>query len=296
MKKTSKSAKTAKILLTLLLAAALFTADIALAHSRLITDSNIFVKNDFEITQFDHPEEVWDKVFFGNSVVISAYIEDKSTSGYINCGLDYGVVTDLWEMIDKGYISIGSELVIGLNYLTLYDDFDTNPTYIWHKKWYQPYAYFERDRFYPLVTGCFERLINGESVPPMTYSYQNKTVYHGRVADVPLAEKYDEFEDEYFNKSIDCYSENFAALEKIIGYCNDNGIRLRVVHMPWNPQFEKPELVRSVRSATDAILAKYNIEVLDLEDEFGVECFYDTGHLNYDVGSEKFTELIDNWL
>lgn len=36
-------------------------------------------------------------------------------------------------MIEKKHINIGSELVIGLNYLTLYDEFETNPTYIWHK-------------------------------------------------------------------------------------------------------------------------------------------------------------------
>lgn len=275
---------------------ALFFGDWWLAHNNFIVNSNIFVKNDFEITQYDHPEEVWDKVFFGNSVVISAYLEEESTSDYINLGLDYGVVTDLWEMIDEGYVNIGSELVIGLNYLTLYDDFDTNPTYIWHKEWYQPYAYFERDRFYPLVTGCFERLINGESVPPMTYTYQDKAVYHGRVEDEALKEKFREYENEFFNKSIDDYQENLEALEKVINYCNDNNIRVRVVHMPWNPDFEKPQLVQDVRTETDKVLQKHSIEALDLEDSFDSEFFYDTGHLNYDVGSPVFTEMIDKWL
>lgn len=285
-----------KIITALILAVALLFGDWWLAHNNFIVNSNIFVKNDFEITQHDHPEKVWDKVFFGNSVVISAYMEEESKSGYINCGLDYGVVTDLWEMIDEGYVNIGSELVIGLNYLTLYDDFDTNPTYIWHKKWYQSYAYFERDRFYPLITGSFKRLINGESVPPMTYTYQDKAVYHGKVEDKALREKFKEYENEFFNKSIDDYSENFEALTKIIGYCNENNIRLRVVHMPWNPDFEKPELVRNVRTKTDEILTRYGIEVLDLEDSFGAEYFYDTGHLNYDVGSPVFTQTIDKWL
>ncbi len=285
-----------KIITALILAVALLFGDWWLAHNNFIVNSNIFVKNDFEITQHDHPEKVWDKVFFGNSVVISAYMEEESKSGYINCGLDYGVVTDLWEMIDEGYVNIGSELVIGLNYLTLYDDFDTNPTYIWHKKWYQSYAYFERDRFYPLITGSFKRLINGESVPPMTYTYQDKAVYHGKIEDKALREKFKEYENEFFNKSIDDYSENFEALTKIIGYCNENNIRLRVVHMPWNPDFEKPELVRNVRTKTDEILTRYGIEVLDLEDSFGAEYFYDTGHLNYDVGSPVFTQTIDKWL
>lgn len=285
-----------KLLLSVVIVAAFFMADKYLAHNNPIVNSNIYVKNDFEITQYDHPQEVWDKVFFGNSVVISAYMEDKSTSGYINCGLDYGVVRDLWEMIDEGYVKIGSDLVIGLNYLTLYDDFDTNPTYIWHKKAYQPYVYFERDRFYPILTGCFERFINGESVPPMTYTNQKKAVYHGRISDSALEDKLAEYEDEYFNKSLECYTENFEALENIIKYCRDNNIRVRAVHMPWNPIAEKPQLVNEVHAKADEIFSKYSIEALNLEDEFGPEAFYDSGHLNYDTGSEKFTEIIDNWL
>lgn len=288
--------KAVKIPLILLLVAACFAADFYIAHNNFIVDSNIFVQNDFEITQHDHPEEVWDKVFFGNSVVISAYMEDKSDSGYINLGLDYGVVTDLWEMINKKYINLGSELVIGLNYLTLYDEFDTNPTYIWHKKWYQSYAYFERDRFYPLLTGCFERMIKGESIPPMTYADQKKAVYHGRVSDEALTEKFKEYEQEYFNQPVEKFSENIEALKKIISYCSENNIRLRVVWMPWNPMFEIPQLVKDVRSETDAVLESAGIEVLDLENRFGSEYFYDTGHLNYDVGSERFTEIIDEWL
>lgn len=288
--------KALKILLAVIVFIAFIAADFYAAHNNLITDSNIFVKNDFEITQTNHPEKVWDKVFFGNSVVISAYQENESTSGYINCGLDYGVVTDLWEMIDEGYINIGSELVIGLNYLTLYDDFETNPTYIWHKKWYQPYAYFERDRFYPLITGCFERFLNGESVPPMTYSHQEKAIYHGRVSDKALEKKLEEYETEFFSKPIEDYSENLEALEKVIEYCQENNIRVRAVHMPWNPTFKKPQLIKDVHTAADEVFNRYGVEVLDLEDDFPKECFHDTGHLNYDVGSPAFTKRIDDWL
>ena len=41
---------------------------------------------------------------------------------------------------------------------------------------------------------------------------------------------------------------------------------------------------------------KYNVEVLDMETALSPECFYDTGHLNYDVGSAIFTQMIDEWL
>lgn len=288
--------KKLKLALLILLVAAVFAADMYITHNNFIVNSDMFIQNDFEITQHDHPQKVWDKVFFGNSVVISAYMEDKSRSGYINCGLDYGVVTDLRDMLYKRYINVGSELVIGLNYLTLYDDFSTNPTYIWHKKWYQPYAYFERDRFYPLITEMYKRLLNGESVPPMRYTYQNKAVYHGRVSAAALSEKFEEYREEFFNQPVDKYSENLEALEDVIAFCQRKSIRLRAVWMPWNPMFKEPELVRQVRAAADAIFNENNIEIIDLENQFGSDMFYDTGHLNYDVGAEQFTELIDTLL
>lgn len=275
---------------------AIAVVDLSLTYNNFIKDSDYFVKNDFEITQNKHPEKIWDKVFFGNSVVISAYMEDRNDSGFINLGLDYGVVTDLWQMIDRKYIKIGSELVIGLNYLTLYDEFETNPTYIWHKKLYEPYTYFERDRFYPLISDGFDKLLNGESPLPYKYLPQEKHVYHGSMSDQMLEKTMRKYEDEYFNLPTEKFTKNLSSLENIINYCNDNDIRVRVVFMPWNVKLEQPQLLKEVKSMTEEVLAKYNIESLDLEYALGSECFYDTGHLNYDVGSEIFTDIMNSWL
>ena len=275
---------------------AIAVGDLALTYNNFIADSDYFVKNDFEITQCKHPEKVWDKVFFGNSVVISSYIEEQSKSGYINLGLDYGVVTDLWEMIEKRHINIGSELVIGLNYLTLYDEFETNPTYIWHKELYVPYAYFERDRFYPIITDGFDKLLKGQNPLPYKYLPQEKHVYHGAMSDRALADAMARYEEEFFNLPTEKFEKNIEALEKVINYCNENNIRVRAVWMPWNPKYEQPALLGEVRAMADAVFNKYNVEVLDLENELPAEYFYDTGHLNYDVGSPKFTEMIDQWL
>lgn len=275
---------------------AIAVGDLALTYNNFIADSDYFVKNDFEITQCKHPEKVWDKVFFGNSVVISSYIEEQSTSGYINLGLDYGVVTDLWEMIEKRHINIGSELVIGLNYLTLYDEFETNPTYIWHKELYVPYAYFERDRFYPVITDGFDKLLKGQNPLPYKYLPQEKHVYHGAMSDRALADAMARYEEEFFNLPTEKFEKNIEALEKVINYCNENNIRVRAVWMPWNPKYEQPALLGEVRAMADSVFNKYNVEVLDLENELPAEYFYDTGHLNYDVGSPKFTEMIDQWL
>ena len=285
-----------KIVVIIAIFLAIAVGDLALTYNNFIADSDYFVKNDFEITQCKHPEKVWDKVFFGNSVVISSYIEEQSTSGYINLGLDYGVVTDLWEMIEKRHINIGSELVIGLNYLTLYDEFETNPTYIWHKELYVPYAYFELDRFYPIITDGFDKLLKGQNPLPYKYLPQEKHVYHGAMSDRALADAMARYEEEFFNLPTEKFEKNIEALEKVINYCNENNIRVRAVWMPWNPKYEQPALLGEVRAMADAVFNKYNVEVLDLENELPAEYFYDTGHLNYDVGSPKFTEMIDQWL
>ena len=285
-----------KIVAIIAIFLAIAVGDLALTYNNFIADSDYFVKNDFEITQCKHPEKVWDKVFFGNSVVISSYIEEQSTSGYINLGLDYGVVTDLWEMIEKRHINIGSELVIGLNYLTLYDEFETNPTYIWHKELYVPYAYFERDRFYPIIENGFNNLLKGQNPLPYKYLPQEKHVYHGAMSDAALADAMERYEEEFFNLPTEKFAKNIDALEKVINYCNENNIRVRAVWMPWNPKYAQPALLGEVRAMADAVFNKYNVEVLDLENELPAEYFYDTGHLNYDVGSLKFTEMIDQWL
>lgn len=270
--------------------------DTFLTYNNFIVTSDYFVKNDFEITQRDHPEEVWDKVIFGNSVVISGYAEEMSSSGYINLGLDYGVVTDLWDMLRKRHINIGSELVIGLNYLTLYDDFETNPTYIWHKKWYQPYAYFERDRFYPLLANGFTKLLDGEYPLPYAYAKQDKAVYHGMVSEKAMNDKLLEYEDKYFSLPLSSFSKNMKALEKVIKYCERHDIRVRAVWMPWNTKYEMPPLLKNVRQQAEDIFVKYGIETLDLENEIPPEYFYDSGHLNFDIGAPRFTERLDKWL
>ena len=285
-----------KIVVIMAVVLAIAVGDLALTYNNFIADSDYFVKNDFEITQNKHPEKVWDKVFFGNSVVISSYIEDRSASGYINLGLDYGVVTDLWEMIEKRHINIGSELVIGLNYLTLYDEFETNPTYIWHKELYEPYAYFERDRFYPIITDGFDKLLKGQNPLPYKYLPQEKHVYHGAMSDRALADAMARYEEEFFNLPTEKFEKNIEALEKVIIYCIENNIRVRAVWMPWNPKYAQPALLGEVRAMADAVFNRYNVEVLDLENELPAEYFYDTGHLNFDVGSPKFTEMIDGWL
>ena len=81
-------------------------ADIALSASGFIQKSGFFWLNDYEITRRDHPEEVWDRVIFGSSELVSAYREDLTTADYVNLGMDYGTVRDLVEMLEGGHITV----------------------------------------------------------------------------------------------------------------------------------------------------------------------------------------------
>ena len=93
----------------------------------------------------------------------------------------------------------------------------------------------------------------------------------------------------------DC-EENLAALDRLAAYCTAHGIRLRAVWMPWNGKLEIYPAARSVMDAADERMAALGIEVLDATRVVPEEYFFDTGHLNYDVGSPWFTDWLDPWL
>lgn len=252
-----------------------------------------WTSGDFEVTKQDHPEKVWEKVFFGNSSVIAAYREDVSESGYVNFGMDYAVVTDLLKILKQGHAEIGSDLVIGLNLFTLYDDFDTNPSYIWHRGVLEPYSYFHRDKLLQMMKDSAKALI-GRDVPE--YAKGEKIVYYGNLSDEVLADKMIGYNERYFNLPMKDFSENIAALEDIADFCLDKGIRLRIIWMPFNPSVEKPELLEDLKSKVNGIANDREIDVLDLTDSFDESCFHDVGHLNYEHGAYIFTGEADKWL
>ena len=265
---------------------------VAAVFQPFLIHSGRFVLNDFELTCRDHPEKTWDRVFFGNSVVISAYREEVSESGYVNLGLDYGVVRDLWEMIQKRQIDIGSELVIGLSDLTLYDKFETHPTYPWHRDFYEPYSYFQRDKLRLFLESGVKELLLGRT--PEDYSARQKAHYSGSMSSEELAEKI--AASRYVNLPIEDFQENMKCLEKVADYCEKNGIRLRCVWMPVNPEVEISDETRAVYEQAKSICETNSVEFLDLERALDTACFYDIGHLNYEYGAYRFMEVIDPWL
>ena len=283
--------KTHFLFLLLILFLALDLA-ISAVFQPYILRSGRFAYNDYEVTRRDHAERVWDKVFFGNSMVISAYREDVSESGYINLGLDYGVVRDLWEMVRGGTIELGGDLVIGLSYLTLYDNFETNPTYIWHKDPWVPYSYFMRDRLRLWLEDTLKTPFNGQ--PAAAFLGQTKSYYYGARSQAALEEK--EAASIYEHLPLSDFQENMDALAKLADYCAKHGVRLRCVWMPLNPAIAPSDEANAVRDRAEEVCQEKQVEFHNMEAALDAECFYDSGHLNYEYGSYRFVEVIDPWL
>ncbi len=280
----------------ILLAASFFILDygVSKAFQPYIETSGRFVLNDFELTRRDHPEPVWDKVFFGNSVVVSAYREEESANGYVNLGIDYGVVRDLLRLLRNGDIKVGSELVIGLNDMTLYDHFETNPTYPSNRLSLEPYSYFQRTRLRPFFEQTVKQLLTDYEPDMHTFAEQEKSHYFGSLSRAELDERVKN--SKYMNFPITEFSENFKALKDIGEFCRDNGIRLRVIWLPLNPDFQIPESIAQVRERLKEVCAENSIELYDMENALPVGCFHDEGHLNYEYGSHVFTKEVDKWL
>ncbi len=282
-------------------AAVFFAVDTYITYNNPFVGNQMFVPNDFEITQHKHPEKVWDKVLYGNSVVISGYVEEASKSGYVNLGVDCGQLCDLEKMLEKGHVKVGSELAIGINYLTLYDEFETNPSYIWHKKWYQPAAYFHRDKIISAFDAIMERM-DADHPYPFTGYYKyplEKAVYFGNLPPDKLAEKEAVYEERYYNLDDSKFDKNIKSLGEIVKFCEKKNIELFVFWMPWNPDAKYPELCDRLKARVGDVLEGTDVEVYDLTDRLEVKYFHDTGHIEYETGAPVFTavfdELVNTW-
>ena len=251
--------------------------DVALTYNSPIIKSDRFEKNDFEIIKNSHSEKVWDKVIFGSDAVTCAYMEGEK--GYVNLGLGGVKMTDLEKMIDTRHITLGTELVIGLDYTLFCGEDETE--YIWDKKIYEPYVYFERERLLPVIKN-----------ETATSFVNEKTVRRGVVHEREMQKMVMQYE----SMTAQNLAENIASLENVIAYCNEKGINIRCVWMPWNVGYDKTAVLDEVRMTVDAVLSSHGIDVYDMESIFSVGDFYDVMHLNYDIGSPKFTALIDEWL
>lgn len=283
-----------KYLFFLVLLAAFLAGDFALSvlAPAYYISSGRFELNDYELVRRDHPEKVWDRVFFGGAAVISAYREDVSASGYVDLGLENATVSDLLAMVRTGTITVGSDLVVGLDVSTLWDGAAGDSAWSWRKPMYEPYCYFDRTRLRTLFNEAVKQVFSGYQPPWGAYSAQTRDVCYGSLSARELAET----ADPYAQLSLDAFRDNLRALSKLADYCQGRGIRLRVVWMPMNPDAPVSDVTEAVRSEAESLCAGAGVEFYDMGGALDSACFYDAGRLNAEYGSYIFTKEIEAWL
>lgn len=274
----------------------LITLDIILTKIDPVANSTIFEKNDFEKVRDIYPYKSYKKIFYGNSAVMEGYLEEKSTSDFIDISISYGTIKDLYEMLEQKKLLVDDEIVFGINYLNFLDNFETNPSYSWHRKWYEPYLYFQRDRIYQVITKGIDRKLLGNSF--IETRYKSKPIYIPEpiLKDLDLDKKLAIHKRELWTKEIEEYKINLDYLQKTIDFCEKEKIEFRCVFLPWNDRVEKPKNVRKVEKKAKEILDRNNIEYTGFNSTYPREMFADVGHLTYGYGAVEFTKEIDKWL
>ena len=245
----------------LLLAAVLVGGETVLNLTDPVSRMTCIWRNDYELIRLQHPDMTFEKAIFGSSAVTASYIEGREGSvGYANIGMDYGTVKDITEMLEKGELTVTEDLVLGLNNLSFLDTLPTNATYPWHRKWYEPYLYFQRDRLEQLVTDGVTNLLNGEPFTKVDSSHQQRAVYRGALSDEDLMESWESLVERFGETTpeVDC-AENFAALDRLAAWCEDHGVRLRAsapsIHMMRaDIQTEVSPIVGSERQSEELVM------------------------------------------
>ena len=269
--------------------------DAFLSSAEPAARSTLFTKNDYEKTILAHGGGLeYDRVFYGNSVLISAFVVEESVTDYVNFGIDYGTMTDLRDMLKKGMLKPQKDLVLALNYFVFLDTMDTNPTYPWHRKTMEPYVFFERDRLHKFLISEFTGLLTGTK--RTVYTELEKAVYYGMMTDEELDTKIKTHGDLFWGLDTSYYKKNLDALKEVIKYCDENGVRLRAIWMPWNDYTQMPEIPAEVAVLADEIMTEAGVEIYDMTDSMPRDCFHDLGHLNYEHGAHVFTQEVDKWL
>lgn len=280
----------------LALALLLILGDAAFSRSTWIRDSGFFRLNDFEITCRDHPEAVWDRVVYGSSELTSAYREDLSASGFVNLGMDYATITDLDTMLRRGVLKVGEELVIAANWGLLCDTLDTNPTYPWLRGRLEPYCYFQRDRLGPFITDTWKYLLRDGEPRERMYLGMQKELYHGNMTADELEARVVKLQGLYLHdQGLGDYLENLGALPGVLDWCKDAGLRVRVLWLPEHPDYPLGEVNDILRASVETICTAKGVDYTDMTDALPADCFYDTGHLDYEHGAAVFTEVFDEW-
>lgn len=292
MKATAAFLKKNSFALGLLLA--IVVSDLLISWWNPMASSRRFYKNDFTKTLFHHSWSHAGPVFFGNSAVTGAYMEEKSDAHLVEMGLSYGKLTDLKGILKNDLYQVKDELVIGIDVHTMLDPLETDPTYQWFKPWYQPYVYTYRDYFRDSGVEFARNLSKGSLA--FEPRWIDKELYPGRKDDAALKLKWDDYDKRFGAMTLKDFQDNLDALQWVLQYADEHELALRVIWMPWNKGYADPPYVASLKDAVNAQLKASNIPTLDLMHTYDPRYFHDLVHLNREEGAPLFTKEVDTWL
>lgn len=257
---------------------------------------DIFAKNDVQKTVHHHPDQPWKRVFYGNSSVNAAFDASASQSGFVNYGISYGRVTDLEKILYNSLLPDVQELAVGVNIYAFMDIFPTDPTYPWHQHFYEPYLYFYRDAISDAVRKYAIPFLTGKTIEINRDQLYRKQEYYGALSAHDLELKKQEFQEKYGQRALHDFTNNLTALQKVVRYCQDHEIRLKVIWMPWNPVYPSPAYAETLKDEVHKILDDARIVFTDWTDRYTIADFHDLGHLNKEHGRPLFTKEIEHWL
>lgn len=286
----------------LLLLVLFLATDLGLSYWNPMESSRRFYKNDFTKTLYHHDWARSGPVFFGNSAVTGAYMEDRSTHPLVEMGLSYGTVTDLKAILQKKLYHVKDELVLGIDVHTMIDSMETDPTYQWLKKPYEPYVYKYRDYFRDSGNEFMKSLYTGvvELDRSKLLAYEprwiDKELYYGRKDKAWLSERWDYYDKTWGKLQLEDFRSNLDALQWVADYAAEHKLAFRVVFMPWNKDFPKPPYVEPLKAEANRILSERKVPVLDVMDRYDAQYFSDLVHLNREEGAPLFTKEVDEWL
>ncbi|MBD0384130.1 hypothetical protein [Paenibacillus sedimenti] len=276
------------------LLAALVVSDMLIAWWNPMVSSRRFYKNDFTKTLYHHNWSQSGPVFFGNSAVTGAYIEEKSEARLVEMGLSYGKLTDLKEILQRNLYQVRDDLVVGIDVHTMIDSLETDPTYQWFKPWYQPYVYTYRDYFRDSGQEFAKNLWKGS----LAYEprWIDKELYPGRKDDAFLKSKWADYDKRFGSMTLKDFQANLDALQWVISYASEHQLPIRVIWMPYNKAYADPPYVAPLKQEVNRLLQAANIPTLDLMHTYDPRYFHDLVHLNREEGAPLFTKEVDAWL
>ncbi|MBV6716747.1 hypothetical protein [Paenibacillus chitinolyticus] len=257
--------------------------------------SRRFGKDDFTKTLYHHGWSRSGAVFYGNSSVTGAYIEEKSAAKLVEMGLSYGKLTDLQQILQRGLYSVKDELVIGIDVHTLLDKMETDYRFPWNKPWYKPYVYAYRADF---LDAGKELVRNLAFQGSLAYEprWIDKELYHGYATEDAMTKSWARYEKDYNWMTLKDMQDNLDALQWVLDDAKEKGIPLRVVWMPFRQDHVKPSYTAAMKQEVNARLKAADVPVLDLMDRYATKYFHDLVHLNREEGAPLFTKEVDEWL